>query len=438
VQEPSSNEQQANTAGAAALEFTPRYRTYVLAVLFTGQAFNLADRQILAIVMDDVKQALEVSDTAMGLLGGFAFAAFHTLAGIPIARWADRGVRRSILALGILIWSSLTVASGLARNFVELALARIGVGVGEASATPCAHSLVSDYFPQERRATALAWLAMGSSFGVLIGNLVGGIVRDLAGWRAAFFTLGAPGVILALLLRFTVREPTRGQSEVGPVDDRQESLSTVLRFLLGMRSYRHLLLAAGIHYFAHYGAGMWVPAFLMRVHGLSGTEVGTGLAWALSLPSLIGTFTGGWLADRLGRRDVRWYFWLPAIGTIVSLPFWALFLLAENHWVAFACVAPYYFIAALWTAPLQATAQALVKPRMRGMSAQMVSLVIAVLGMGLGPFAIGVVSDALEPSYGPSAIRYSLLLLAGVNVWALVHNLLGARALREDLEAKLR
>ena len=417
---------------------TPRYRNYVLAMLFTAQLFNQADRQILAMVVDDIKGELGVSDTAMGFLGGFAFAAFYTVAGLPIARWADRGVRRSILAFGIFVWSLMTVACGRATSFVQLAAARVGVGVGEATVTPCGHSLVSDYFPQARRATALAILTMGASAGILVGNAAAGVIRDAYGWREVFYVLGVPGIALALLFRFTVREPRRGQSDVGPVDDRYEALRPVLRFLLGLPAYRHLLLATGIHYFAHYGAGFFIPAFLGRTHGISSTEIGLGLGLAMSVPSLLGTFTGGWLADRLGQRDVRWYFWLPAVGTVVSLPFWAAFLLTPSAWTTFLFMAPYYFVAAVWAPPLHAMAQALAKPRMRGMSAALVSFGIILIGMGLGPLAIGALSDALTPSYGQDALRYALLILAAVNAWALVHNLLGARTLARDLEAKLR
>ena len=415
---------------------TRSYSAYVLGVLFAVQAVNMADRQMLAIVMDDIGEAFDVSDTALGLLGGLAFAVFYTIAGLPIARWADRGVRRSILSLGILVWSGMTAAGGFAQSFAQLAIARVGVGVGEATATPCSHSLVSDYFPEERRGRALAVLAMGASLGVLVGNLFAGMISDHYGWRAAFFALGAPGVLLAIVLRFTVREPVRGAADRVQVEDRSESVSEVLRFLFGMASYRHLLSAAGIHYFAHFGAGLWIPIYLGRIHGMSGTEIGAGLALVMSVPSLLGTYTGGWLADRLGARDVRWAFWLPAAGTIASIPFWLLFLTVTDGKTAMMWAAPYYFCSAIWSAPMQATAQSLAKPRMRGMSAALTSFVITMIGMGLGPLAIGVVSDALEPTQGTDSIRIALLVLILVNGWALVHNFLGARTLAEDLLAK--
>jgi MFS family permease len=408
----------------------------VLAVLFLGQLFNFADRQILALVIDDIKAELHVSDKAMGLLGGFAFAAFYILAGFPIARWADRGVRRSILALGIAVWSVMTAVSGFARSFAQLALARIGVGIGEATGTPCTHSLVSDYFPQERRARAFAIIVMGSGAGIAAGNLVGGIAQEFYGWRSAFLVLGLPGLAVAALMRWTVREPERGLSDEAEVDTRAEPLRAVVAFLFRLPSYRHLVLATAIHFLAHLGAGLWIPAFLRRVHDMSGSEIGTGLVWAMAIPSMLGTFLGGWLADRLGQRDERWLMWLPAMSTLVSLPFWGLFLLWPSSGSALLFAVPYYFVSAIWSAPLQATAQALAKPRMRALSAAIISFATNLLGMGLGPLAVGAISDALEPQHGAHAIRYALLVLASVNLWAFVHNMLGARTLRADLRAK--
>jgi MFS family permease len=408
----------------------------VLGVLFLGQLFNFADRQILAVVIDDIKAELQVSDKALGFLGGFAFSAFYILAGFPIARWADRGMRRSILALGVAVWSVMTAVSGLARSFVELALARVGVGIGEATGTPCSYSLVSDYFPQERRARAFAILVMGSSVGIALGNLAGGYAQEFYGWRSAFWLLGLPGLVVAVLLRWTVREPERGLSDEPGVDTRAEPLRAVLAYLIRLPSYRHLVLAAAIHFLAHLGAGLWVPAFLRRVHDMSGSEIGTGLVWAMSLPSVLGTFLGGWLADRLGPRDARWLMWLPAISTLLSLPLWSLFMLWPSSGTALLFAAPYYFVSAIWSAPLQATGQALVKPRMRALSAAILSFATTLLGMGLGPLFVGAVSDALEPRHGAHAIRYALLMLAAVNLWAFVHNMLGARTLRADLRAK--
>ena len=230
-----------------------RYPNYVLAVLFFVYVFNFIDRTILSILIEDVKRELGVSDTAMGFLTGIAFAVFYTVAGIPIARWADVGVRRSIIALGLTVWSLMTAASGLVQNFGQLVAARIGVGVGEAAGSPPAHSLIADYFPPERRATALSIYSAGIYVGVLFGYLAGGWVNEFFGWRNAFFVVGLPGLLLALLVRFTVREPSRGQSEPprapsepAAVDEAPEPWQDVFRFLWSLRSFRHLAFGAGM------------------------------------------------------------------------------------------------------------------------------------------------------------------------------------------------
>src|SRR5216684_8826976 len=196
------------------------YAYYVLAVLFVVYIFNFIDRQILAILLQPIKEDLKISDTALGFLTGFAFAVFYTFAGLPLARLADRWVRRSLIAISIAIWSVMTATSGLARGFTDLALARIGVGIGEAGATPPAHALLSDYFPPEKRATALALYASGIYVGVGLGFWLGGWINDAYGWRMAFFVVGLPGIAMALLVRFTVREPVRGMSEHQPVSAR--------------------------------------------------------------------------------------------------------------------------------------------------------------------------------------------------------------------------
>ena len=183
-----------------------RYARYVLFVLFVVYIFNFIDRQILSILIDPIKEDLGVSDTAMGFLTGLAFAVFYTVAGIPIARLADRGVRRTIIAVGLAVWSLMTALSGAAQSFVQLALARVGVGVGEAACSPPAHSLISDYFPPEKRATAISFYNSGISIGVMFGYLAGGWIVQFFNWRVAFLVVGLPGILMAVVIRLTIRE----------------------------------------------------------------------------------------------------------------------------------------------------------------------------------------------------------------------------------------
>lgn len=299
---------------------TPRYAWYVLAVLVAVYVMNFVDRQILAIVLEDVKAELGASDTAMGFLSGPAFVLFYTLAGIPIARWADRGSRRFVIALGLVVWSAMTAACGLARDFGQLAVARFGVGIGEAAGTPPSHSLISDYFPPERRATALSIYGMGIYLGVLFGFLGGGYIRDLFDWRTAFLAAGAVGVPLALLLRLTVREPARGASEHDAVDTETPPLREVLRILFGQRSFVWLTLAACCQALSGYAILSWGPAFLIRVHGMAVSEIGLQFGLIAGIGGAVGVTTGGFVADRLGARDARWYVWLPAILALATAP----------------------------------------------------------------------------------------------------------------------
>lgn len=285
---------------------TPAYASYVLGLFFGVAVLNMLDRQILGMLVAPIQAEFGVSDTAMGFLTGPAFALFYAIAGIPIARWADRGVRRSIIALGLLLWSGLTLVSGMAQTFAHLVIARLGVGVGEAAGTPPAHALLSDYFPPSRRAFALAVFSVGSSTGVAVAHLVGGWVNEFWGWRTVFLVAGAPGLLLAALLRFTVKEPPRGRFERQVAHSGNESWFTAVRALLRIPSYRHLIIAASLHSFAFVGSAIWYPTFLTRVHGLSSGEIGTALALTSSLPAALGIFFGGAITDRLARRDVRW------------------------------------------------------------------------------------------------------------------------------------
>src|SRR5919109_3931808 len=276
------------------------YAYYVLGVLFVVYIFNFIDRQILAILLQPIKEDLKISDTALGFLTGFAFAVFYAFAGLPLARLADRWVRRSLIALSLVTWSVMTAASGLARGFTDLALARIGVGIGEAGATPPAHSLLSDYFPPEKRATVLALYASGVPVGVGLGYWLGGWINDAFGWRAAFFVVGLPGVAMALLVRLTVREPPRGMSERHAVSVRAYSTKEVWQFFATLPAGRYISLAVGFHAFAGYGLGAWIPAFFVRIHHMTPGELGLWLSWITALGGSVGAFAGGWSAHPRG------------------------------------------------------------------------------------------------------------------------------------------
>lgn len=407
------------------------YRAYALGLLVVVYVLNFIDRQILTILAKPIADELQFSDSQLGLLTGPAFALFYTFAGIPIARWADVGVRRSIIALALLIWSGMTALTSLAGSLTQLALARVGVGVGEAGCSPPAHSLISDLFPIERRATALAIYSLGIPIGGALGSLLGGWLGQLYGWRVAFLAVGLPGVLLAAVVRFTLREPPRA------VVHGRESVREVFSFMLRRRAFVHMSIGAALHAFYGYGAGAFVPVFLMRVHGLALGELGTWLAAIGLTTGVLGTYLGGAVSDRLASLEVRWYMRVPAIASILAVPFSLLFYLWPDGRTALLLSIPGSLLGPIYLGPTFAMTQTLVRPQMRALASAILLFIINLIGLGLGPFFVGVLSDALKPSYGIDSVRYALLGTVVVGaLWSSLHYTLAARTLAEDLRAK--
>jgi len=419
-------------AEAARLE-SPAYANYVLGVLFLVYLVNFADRHLISVLIEPMKRDLGATDTQMGLLTGMAFAAFYVLFGLPVAMWADRGSRRSILALGIAVWSLLTAATGLGRSYLHVLLARIGVGVGESTAGAPVHSLISDYFPAERRATALAIYTAGAQIGAMLGIMLGGWLSDLYGWRITFLLIGAPGLALALLVRLTVAEPRRGRFD-GAVTTRPAALGETLRFLAARPSYLCIILAIASLISASYGASSWHPTLLRRVHGMSGTEIGVWLGLVANGGAMLGGISLALLADRLGRRDKRWYLILPAVATLLSLPLTFVFPLWPDRETAIFFLAPWSFLAGSIAGPMYAMVQSVARPDMRALAAAILMFVMNLLGMGIGPTFVGMASDALTPRFGDEAIRYAVLLVAPAQLLGAGLCLLGARHLPRDIE----
>ena len=416
---------------------SPGYARYVLGVLFVVYVFNFVDRQILSILLPSIKDDLQVSDTALGFLTGFAFAAFYTVAGLPIARLADAGTRRTIIAVGVAVWSVMTAAQGLSRVFWQLAIARVGVGVGEAACSPPAHSLLADYFPPEQRATALAIYSSGIHFGILFGLLAGGWIDEFFGWRVAFFVVGLPGLLLAVLVRLTVREPERGQSEPGVQVEEPPRIQEVFAFLWRLPSFRQMALGSAFMAFAGYGLSTWTPMFLVRVHGMGTGEIGTWYGLITGIFGASGAFLGGWLTDRLARRDARWYLWVPALGAVLGIPFvLALLFWPEPHQGLLLSI-PSTVFGAMWLGPVFSMTQTLARVRMRAVASAILLFVINIIGLGLGPQVVGILSDLLEPRFGVLSLRWALAGVAVVmSLWAGLHYLLAARTLRQDLKAR--
>jgi MFS family permease len=392
---------------------------FVLAVLFIVYVFNFIDRQILSILIGPIQNELGVSDTAMGLLSGFTFAVFYTLAGIPIARISDRSSRSTVIAVSCGLWSLMTAATGFAQNFVQLALARIGVGVGEAGGSPPSHSLLSDYFPPERRSTALALYANGVYVGAGLAYLLGGWVVTHFDWRTAYLAIGLAGLPLALLVRAAVPELPRGLQEARagapPAPAPQTSFRAAVREIFSKPSFGWLVTAACFQSIAGYGILNWGAEFLARVHGLSRLEIGAWMGPIILVGGCAGVSFGGWLTDRLGARDPRWFLRLPAVIAVAALPFALLFLLLPGHLAALTAFAPYYAISNMFVGPLWSTVQNLARPELRATASALLLFILNLVGLGLGPFVVGAANDLLAPAHGAGAIRWSLLgvVLAG-------------------------
>jgi len=409
---------------------------YTLVVLTIVYSFNFIDRQLLAILQEAVKADLGLSDSQLGLLTGFAFAAFYVTAGIPIARWADRANRRDIVAFSLFLWSFMTAISGFVQNFTQLLLARIGVGIGEAGGSPPSHSIISDIFGPTERASAIGFYSMGVSIGILFGFLAGGWLNEFFGWRVAFLVVGAPGILLAILVRLTVAEPIRGLSEQRQDNAAPVPFMQVLALLWSRRSFRHMALGAGLNAFAGYSTSNWTASFMIRSHDMSTGELGTWLSLTIGLGGAVGVFCGGLLADRLGSRDQRWYMWLPALAGFICVPFMVSIYLAPGAYTALMLGIVPGILFNVYLGNTIATTHGLVGLRMRALSSAILFLILNTIGLGLGPWTTGMLSDYLQPTLGPESLRYAMLyVLPAIMFWSACHFYLAARSLRDDLAA---
>jgi MFS family permease len=389
---------------------------YCLAILMMVQALNFLDRGVINILLDSIKKDLVLSDTMMGLLSGFAFVLFYSLFGIVAARLADNGNRKTIISLGLFLWSAMTALSGLAQNVVQLALARFGVGIGESAGQGPAHSMISDYFPKETRARALAIFQAGAYLGTFLGYFIGGWVNYYYDWRVAFAVAGLPGVLLAILLYFTVTEPARGQADGGARRADRASWVETARFLLSQRSFVLTALGGAMLGFDLYAFSVWLPAFLGRVHHLNSGEIGTYAGIVRGACGPIGLLLGSLMVERLRRSDERWQLRAPAIASALAFPVLVLALLTDSIGLAMLGFAVSSVLLAFHMGPVFAAVQATARLRMRAMATASFFLAVTVIGLGVAPLIIGVANDVLQPTYGALAIRYSLLLPAAVTV----------------------
>ena len=417
----------------------PTYKGYVVAVLVLGYIFNVIDRGALGILVEPIKAELQISDTAMGLLTGLAFAIFYSVMGVPIARLADRWSRVNVLALAITLWTIATALCGAAYNYLTLFIARSATGVGEAGGSPPSHSLISDYFPVSQRATALAVYAMSVPIGTSIGSVASGWGNVYLGWRMTFVMVGLPGLLVALLVWLTIKEPPRGYSDGPEARGRQKQTPPfleVFKFLLSRRSFMHMSLAAALHSVVWYAGSNWNAAFFVRSHDMN-TGIAGNYLGIFALIGAIGSFSGGFLADRLSTKhdDKRWYMWVPGIACLAMVPFQFLSYLSPNLSVVVPAFSIMVVLASMFFGPSFAVAQSVATVRMRALSASVLLFIQTIIGLSLGPLLVGFLSDLFGPAAGTDSLRYGLVVVGLANIWAALHYFLGSRTYRADLAA---
>jgi MFS family permease len=403
----------------------------VLALLFAVYTFNFLDRQILGILAAPIKAELELTDTQLGLLGGIAFALFYSGLGIPIAWLADRKSRAWIITIAFALWSVFTAACGLAANFVQLFLMRMGVGVGEAGGVAPSYSLIADYFPPKERARAFAVYSFGIPIGSALGVLLGGVFASLIDWRAAFIAVGVAGLLLAPIFRWLVREPARGRYDPGAPQQAASFLKT-LAVLARKPSFWLMSLGAASSSIMNYGWFFWIPSFLMRSHHLPIRGVSYFFAAILLIGGIAGIWLGGVLGDRFGARSRRIYALIPAAAFLLAIPGSVLGVLSPSLTATFFLFLIPTALGLAWLGPVITAQQHLVAPHMRATASAIYIFIINLIGLGLGTVLIGALSDALTRRFGAEALRYSLASGSVFYLIAAILFLIASRFLPKD------
>jgi MFS family permease len=449
--------------------FSEGYTRWALLLLMFIYTSNFIDRTILATLSQAIKVDLKLRDAQLGLLQGIAFALFYTILGIPIARVAERLNRVNILTVCLLVWSGMTALSGTAGNFLQLMVCRFGVGVGEAGCAPSAQSLISDYFPPAKRSSALSVYAFGIPLGGMIGAISGGWIAEHMSWRIAFFIVGVPGLILALITKLYLREPPRGMSEAGGAAAQTgpaPSLMDVARKLFRNRSFIHLTAGSTLVSFVGYGVGGFAQPYFIRAFHLGLAQVGLVFGLIGGISAGLGTLIGGFATDWAGRHDRRWYVWTPGIGFLIALPFYVSAYLAPT-WIAAALIltVPGLF-AYTYLGPTFGVMHNLVEPRMRASATALLFFILNLIGLGGGPYFTGLLSDIMTqhafalqglghyytlcpggaaPKHATAVltqacaaasvigVRQAILITYAFGLWGAAHFFFAARTIRSDL-----
>ncbi len=395
--------------------------------------FNFLDRQILGILVQPIKADLGLTDTQLGALGGIAFALLYSTLAVPLAVVADRTSRSWVITISLAVWSGFTALCGLATGFWSLFLCRLGVGVGEAGGVAPSYALISDYFPPEKRARALAIYSLGIPIGLAFGAMLGGYIAQNVGWREAFVTVGIAGILLAPIFRLLVKEPPRGMMDPQTAKPAQPvPISAVFPIIARKPSFWLMAFAAAFSSMCGYGLAFWIPSVVMLSFGFDLVTTSLFVGSLLLIGGVAGVLAGGILADRLGARDRGNYIRLPAIAWLLTAPLYAAGLAVPDPMLAWALLLIPFGLNILWLGPIITAVQHLVPPPMRATASASFLFINNLIGLGIGSWAMGGLSDALRASYGQDSLRYAVIIALAAYLVAAALALLAVRHLRRD------
>lgn len=416
------------------LMYSQSYKHYVTTLLLAVYVCSFVDRQILALLMEPIKGELQLSDTQMGFLAGPAFVLFYSILGIPIARLADRSSRVNIISVCAALWSVMTMLCGVAGNFWHLALARAGVGIGEAGCTPPAQSLIVDYFSPADRTRALSFYMLGIPLGVLVGYLLGGWINQAYGWRAAFWIVGLPGVILALLVKWTIKEPPRSEAGKAAVTaHHRPPLQWVLITVWRRRALRHLVFGMTLVNIVSASTLTWLPTFFVRHHGMATGELGSWLALVVGIGGGVGTWLGGYLTTRYGAQDERIQLRLLAVSAAAAVPLLLLVLLCPDRYVALLVSLPGNILLFFFFGPFFSLVHGLCDTNLRTTTVAVVMFILVLFGGVVGAQSVGLLSDVLGPVFEGEALRAAMAIVSLLAFWGAAHFWWATRFIRRDI-----
>lgn len=408
-------------------------RGWVLGVLTSIYLVNFIDRQVLAILLPQVKAEFGLSDTLLGLLIGPTFALFYATMAMPLALLADRVNRSQLIAASLALFSLMTIACGLVAQFWQLVLARVLTGIGEAGTGPASQTMITDLYPPEKRGRAQAIYATGANLGVFVAFASGSAIAHAWGWRATFMTVGIPGLVLTAILLATVRDPRRGAQGGEAARKDVPAFGTVMRQLWQSRAFRYTALGSCATCFTSYALGGFFPLFLARSHGMATGSIGLYMAVTMGLCGGLATYAAGHLADRYGRNDERWYSHVPALAALAPLPLAPICFLAHDTGIALAAAVVPLSLTAAFIGPTVTVVQRLVSLRSRATAVAALILIDNIVGLGLGPQFVGIASDWWKPALGADSLRYAMLAATAGSLVSAFGFVMAARHLRADI-----